>query len=426
MRFLAIVEDSFREAAASYVSLVQLALTIIFVLLMSSVSFEPMDAAAAFQPLGPYLAETFHTDLGGPSPPPLAYSSRNPFMVSAAQPVDGPATPSSTYRVTLSVQCADVATAESLQQAPEPMREFIRHQFGRIGNWRYVETTDVRLLDGNTRFANPVRFEVMVRPTADMRLLWPHNTTALFGLFSVFGSGQSMSLGASLWTIENHIMNVGAAWIVVLLSIVVTAFIIPNMLRKGAVDLLLVRPLNRPQLLLYRYLSGVLYVGTTVGLMFGVVWLVLGLRSGVWKPGLLLSVPVITFFFAVLYAASTLIGVVSRSAVAAILMTCIIWFGLWILSMVYGYMDMTRNQPGENDWAYPIVDTLHAVLPRTADLDLLLRKVLVNQLVDEQQGRMLGVGPTPAMTWSESLAVSLGFIAVLLALASWRFHRKDY
>src|SRR6516164_3832846 len=174
----------------------------------------------------------------------------------------------------------------------------------------------------------------------------------------------------ALWQIENTIVNVGAAWVVVLLGIVVTAYLVPSMLRKGAVDLLLVRPLPRVRLLGYKYASGVIYVFVHVGIMFGAVWLVLGLRSGVWKPGLLLSVPVITFFFAVLYAASTLIGVVSRSAVAAILMTCIIWFGLWILGLVYGYMDMTRNQPGENDWAYPIVDTLHAVLPRTADLDL--------------------------------------------------------
>jgi ABC-type transport system involved in multi-copper enzyme maturation permease subunit len=236
-----------------------------------------------------------------------------------------------------------------------------------------------------------------------------------------------MPLGESLWTLENNVMNVGAAWVVVLLSIVVTAFFIPNMLRKGAVDLLLVRPLSRPQLLIYRYISGVIYVGTTVGLMVTAVWVVLGLRSGIWNPGILLSVPVITFFFAILFAVSAMVGVVTRSPVTAILLTCIVWFGLWILGLVYGYMDMTRETPGENDaWAYPLVDTLHAILPRTTDLDLLLRKVLIDQLLDTVQARQMGVQPMPAITWGSSLTVSLAFIGVMLTLGSWRFHRRDY
>jgi ABC-type transport system involved in multi-copper enzyme maturation permease subunit len=307
------------------------------------------------------------------------------------------------------------------------MIEFIRGQFGRIGGWRYVEVTDVRLLDSGVSSANPVRFDLTVQPTANVRILWPHHTRALFGLISVDGGGRFMPLGESLWGLEHTVMNIGAAWVVVLLSIVVTAFFIPNMLRKGAVDLLLVRPLSRPQLLIYRYISGVIYVGTTVGIMVAAVWVVLGLRSGIWKPGFLLSIPVITFFFAILYAVSAMVGVATRSPVTAILITCIVWFGLWILGLVYAHMDSTRHIPSENDaWAYPLVDTLHAVLPRTTDLDLLLSKVLMGQLLNDSQARQMGVDQMPAITWRSSLTVSLAFIAVLLALGSWRFHRRDY
>ena len=163
-----------------------------------------------------------------------------------------------------------------------------------------------------------------------------------------------------------------------------------------------------------------------VGLLVGAVWLVLGLRTGVWKPGLLLGVPVITFFFAILYAVSVFNGVVTRSAVTAILVTCIVWFGLWILGMVYAAFDQTRGIPSENDWAYPIVDTLHAVLPRTADLDLLLRKVLTRELLDDVQARQVHATNLPAITWAESVSVSVAFVSVLLGLAGWRFYRKDY
>jgi hypothetical protein len=72
------------------------------------------------------------------------------------------------------------------------------------------------------------------------------------------------------------------------------------------------------------------------------------------------------------------------------------------------------------------VDTLHAVLPRTSDLDLLMRKVLAHELLDDVQGRQMHTSDLPAMTWAESSVVSLAFIGVLLGLAGWRFYRKDY
>src|SRR5262249_7152534 len=288
--------------------------------------------------------------------------------------------------------------------------------------------TDVQLVTDTARRISPVAawFDVTVQPTVNLPLLWQYQIKALFGLISLDQGQHSISLGQVLYSIENDVINTGAAWGGVLLSIVVTAYLVPDMLRKGAVDLLLVRPLHRGRLLVYRYISGVLYVLVSVGLMIGALWLVLGLRSGVWKPGLLLSVPVITFFFAILYAVSTLNGVMTRSAVTAILVTCIVWFGLWMLGMVYAAFDKTRGMPSDVDWAYPIVDTLHAVLPRTSDLDLLMRKVLARELLDDVQARQMGTINLPAITWAESSTVSLAFIGVMLGLAGWRFYRKDY
>lgn len=310
----------------------------------------------------------------------------------------------------------------------DSLRDAVASYFGTIRGRRYVEVMDVQLVTDTARRVSPVAawFDVTVRPTSNLPLLWPYGIKALFGLFDLGGAQQSEPFGLWLWQIENNVVNIGAAWVVILLSIVVTAYLVPNMLRKGAVDLLLVRPPHRVRLLVYRYLSGALYVLVSVGLMIVALWLVLGLRSGVWKPGLLLSIPVITFFFAILYAVSALNGVMTRSAVTAILVTCIIWFGLWILGVVYAAFDRTRGIRSDVDWAYPVVDTLHAVLPRTTDLDLLMRKVLTRELLDDVQARQVGAGELPAITWAESTTVSLAFIGVLLGLAGWRFYRKDY
>lgn len=427
MKFFAILEDSFREAVASYVCMVQIALSVVFVLLLLSVSFVPMDARRALHELGPYLFVSAQNDDTGPRFPAVALAPRDPIQIGAVEPLDGPMDdPATSYRMTLQIVCVNPQAAAELRQASQEMCAFIQHHFGRLSEKRYYEVIgDVHVLNVVTMPPNSVHFEVNARPRENARLLWPHTSTALFGLVSLDG-GRGEPLGTQLWEIENQVMTIGAAWILILLSIVVTAFLVPNMLRKGAVDLLLVRPMHRVRLLVYKYLSGVLYILANVALLFGALWVVLGLRTGIWKPGVLITIPVLTFFFAILYAVSVFYGVLTRSAVTAILVTCIVWFGLWLVGTLHAAIDQTRAAPTWEPWVYPVVDTLHAILPRTTDLNVLMEKVISHDLLDSWELRNRGKAPTPAITWRESLTVSFAFVGVLLGAASWRFYRKDY
>jgi ABC-type transport system involved in multi-copper enzyme maturation permease subunit len=427
MKFLAILEDSFREAVASYVCMVQIALSVVFVVMLGSVSFVPMDAHRALQPLGTYLFVSAHADESGPRFPAVALAPRDPIQMGAIEPLDGQMdSPATSYRMTLQVVCVNPQAASELRQSPQAMCAFIQHHFGRLSERRYYEVIDdVHLIDARTMPATSVYFEVKARPTENARLLWPYSTTALFGLISL-DEGHGIPLGTQLWEIENHVISIGAAWILILLSIVVTAFLVPNMLRKGAVDLLLVRPMHRVRLLVYKYLSGVVYILANVALLIGALWAVLGLRTGIWKPGILVSIPVLTFFFAILYAVSVFYGVLTRSAVTAILVTCIVWFGLWLVGTLHAAIDQTRAAPTWEPWVYPVVDTLHAILPRTTDLNVLMEKVISHDLLDAWEARNRGMAPTPSIKWRESLTVSFAFVGVLLGAASWRFYRKDY
>jgi hypothetical protein len=198
------------------------------------------------------------------------------------------------------------------------------------------------------------------------------------------------------------------------------------MLRKGAVVLLLVRPLHRFRLLLFIYLGGITYILVNFAVLVTALWLVLGLRSGLWRPGVLLSIPVMTFFFAILYSVSVFYGVLTRSPVVCILVTCITWFGFWLVGFLYAEIEPTRQMQAYPAWVYPVLDTLHAVLPRTQDLNLLMTKVLSHEFLDATEMRMHGVANLPGLAWGEALAISLGFIALHLGLSCWRFSAKDY
>ena len=54
--------------------------------------------------------------------------------------------------------------------------------------------------------------------------------------------------------------------------------------------------------------------------------LVLAVRGHVWIWGVLLAVPIVLVFYSYLYCVCVLIGVVTRSTLAAILLTCLLWF----------------------------------------------------------------------------------------------------
>ena len=122
-----------------------------------------------------------------------------------------------------------------------------------------------------------------------------------------------------LWIIEDQIINGLGGAIALLISVVITAFFIPNMLRKGSVDLLISKPIGRSQLLVYKYIGGLTFMFLVTAFTVGGIWLVIALRSGFWDPSFLLVIPVLTFTFAILYAVSTLVAVFTRSAIAAMI-----------------------------------------------------------------------------------------------------------
>ena len=63
-----------------------------------------------------------------------------------------------------------------------------------------------------------------------------------------------------LWLIEDQIINGFGGTVALLISLIMTAFFIPNMLRKGSIDLLISKPIGRSQLLVYKYIGGLTFI----------------------------------------------------------------------------------------------------------------------------------------------------------------------
>jgi ABC-type transport system involved in multi-copper enzyme maturation permease subunit len=492
MKFLAMLKDSLREAIDSKVFYVMVGLSLFLTLLAFSVGFTP--APGARQVVEEYATLPLNNDAADLERAQTMQQlfRRRPvqFSVDSVEPLDGETDgPDGRYRVKLTARFNTAEGAEKAEKNPEELQSFVRQRFGLIEGARMMEASEIQLL-GWEGFKLPVanlnlggrscRMEVLTSPTAATARFWPTKITLLFGAMPLWPG--SPPLYRELYVLENVIVGFFGSTIAVLVSIVITAFFIPNMLRKGSVDLLLVKPISRPVLLLYKFVGGLTFIFLNTAVAVIGIWLALGVRSGVWAMSFLISIFVLTFFFAILYSASTFFGVITRSPIASILLTCATWFLLFIVGLLHNTVFETlravsktaqalheklgdegmkalsggddKDEPGrprggprpedlrfEENWFSRSIAVMHAVLPRTNDLSDLTSRRLRHDLAfgeftqsDTENvptaelpgGISLPQPESKPPPFFEVLGVSSAFIAVLLGLSCWRFSVKDY
>ena len=95
---------------------------------------------------------------------------------------------------------------------------------------------------------------------------------------------------------------------------------------KGNNDWLLAKPISRPQLLVGRYLGGLLIVAFNVFYLIGGAWLILSLKTGIWHVPFLISGVMITAIFAVIFAFMVFLGVSLQNSAVAIMGAYLIMF----------------------------------------------------------------------------------------------------
>lgn len=127
-------------------------------------------------------------------------------------------------------------------------------------------------------------------------------------------------------------IGIWLTWVATILALISTAGIIPEMISGGSIEMLLSKPISRTRLFLTKFATGLLFAGLQVAAFTTASFLVIGLRGGVWEPGLFLAIPLVVLFFSYLYAMCALIGVLTKSTIAALLLTLLFWCGLFIIN----------------------------------------------------------------------------------------------
>src|SRR5215471_14337112 len=143
------------------------------------------------------------------------------------------------------------------------------------------------------------------------------------------------------------------------LAVFASAGLIPAVFEPGRIELLLSKPVERYHILIGRYIGNLLVIAANVLYLVFAVWLIFGLKTGVWTYGFLWSSVLTIFVFAVLLTVVVLIGVLWESAVIATMIT----FGIMLVSPILAQKTLLERLL-TSETSRNVVRTLYYVLPK--------------------------------------------------------------
>ena len=196
------------------------------------------------------------------------------------------------------------------------------------------------------------------------------------------------------------------------LALFATAHLVPRLQEKGTIDLYLSRPVGRVQLLLSRYVGGLLLSGANIFYLIGSMWLIVVYKTHVVHPRFLLGGAIILFCISSLLAFAFLIGVVTSSTAVSMMAT----FALFFLSALLSMHDKIAAALS-SDWGAGIVHGLYWIFPKTAELGQAVIALVAPGEVPARVAQSLSL--MPFLTTALFGMASLG-------LAAWLFKRKDF
>lgn len=120
-------------------------------------------------------------------------------------------------------------------------------------------------------------------------------------------------------------------WGAMILALVSTASIMPDFLRGGSIDLSLSRPIRRPTLFIYKYIGVLLFALIQLTIAVCLAYLIIGYRFDMWFPKALLAIPLLLLQFVYLSCIATFLAVLTRSTIASLLGTILIWFVVFLV-----------------------------------------------------------------------------------------------
>ncbi len=161
-----------------------------------------------------------------------------------------------------------------------------------------------------------------------------------------------------------------------ILSVLATADLIPSLMTKGRLDLYLARPVSRAQLLIGKYLGALTVAGVSVMYAICGLWLVFGVKTGVWDFNFLYTIAGTLFIFAALYPFVIVTGLYFKNTPIILIISWIIFaLGHPLAFRQYG-ITFINNKLFE----YP-VEALYWILPKSFEVTNITKNLVEGAVV---------------------------------------------
>jgi ABC-type transport system involved in multi-copper enzyme maturation permease subunit len=120
------------------------------------------------------------------------------------------------------------------------------------------------------------------------------------------------------------------SWLSTILALLSTASMFPD-LASGGVDTMLSKPIGRTRLFLTKFATGLLFTALQVAVFAVLAFLVLGIRGGAWELGIFVVVPLMVVFFSYLFCVQAVVGMVTKSPIASVIVTLLFWIFIFLV-----------------------------------------------------------------------------------------------
>jgi ABC-type transport system involved in multi-copper enzyme maturation permease subunit len=162
------------------------------------------------------------------------------------------------------------------------------------------------------------------------------------------------------------------------LAVFASAGLIPSVFEPGRIELLLSKPVERYHILLGRYTGNVLVIAANIFYLVFAVWLIFGIKTGVWTAGFLWSSVLTVYMFAVLLTVVVLVGVLWESAAVTTMVT----FAIMIVSPILA-QQQTLERLLTSETSRNIVRGAYYALPKVFDLGRITRSLVLGNPIDD-------------------------------------------
>ncbi|EDM81849.1 hypothetical protein PPSIR1_05263 [Plesiocystis pacifica SIR-1] len=189
-----------------------------------------------------------------------------------------------------------------------------------------------------------------------------------------------------------------------LLFIAAASGYFPSMLDAGAIDIVLAKPVERWKVYLGKYLGGLALFASALFACYTLMFLGLGIRTGVWAMDVFLVMPLQLLAAATLFALLALIGVITRSTNLCMIL------GFVYYLVVDSVLQILAIIPFEVEWLETVQKIIRYGIPNFGMLKTAAQISPIN---------------APAVPW-EQVGVAAVWIVLSTAVGYWRFRSTDY